>query len=114
MAWLISSSRINDILSLKKEMVRFPFPIPSSPYTDTMLQATGCVVNLVPVLYQAGQSLEEVIPYLTEEMHASRDRLDAAAEKLDPMTKKDTQLNKTVKEFIDGIRRMVTGTLEYS
>lgn len=71
-------------------------------------------MNIVPVLYESGQSLEEVIPHLTKEMHASRDRLDTAAAKLDAMTKEDLQLNMTVMKFIEGIRRMATGTLEYS
>ncbi|KAK7735561.1 hypothetical protein SLS53_007474 [Cytospora paraplurivora] len=87
---------INDILSLKKEI------------------ATDCVVNLVPVLYKSGQPLEKVIPYLTEEMHASRDRLDSTAAKLDAMTRHDPQLNRSLMTFIDGIRIMDTGTLEYS
>lgn len=82
-------------------------------HADT-LEATDCVVNLVPVLYQSGQPLDEVMPYLIEEMHASRDRLDNTAAKLDVMTQNDIQLNKIVMRFIDGIRRMCTGTLEYS
>lgn len=47
-------------------------------------------------------------------MHASRDRLDKTAAKLDGMTKNDPQLNKAVMKFIDGIRIMDTGTLAYS
>lgn len=78
------------------------------------VQATDCVVNIVPVLYQSGQPLEEIIPHLTAEMHASRDRLDNTAARMDAMTRKDSQLNRNVMKFVDGIRRMVTGTLEYS
>ncbi|POS74314.1 hypothetical protein DHEL01_v207289 [Diaporthe helianthi] len=87
---------VNDILSLKKEI------------------ATDCVVNLVPVLYKTGLSLDQVIPRLIEEMHASRDRLDSAAARLDSITLADTKLNHDVMNFIDGIRIMDTGTLEYS
>lgn len=78
------------------------------------MKATDCVVNLIPVLYKSGQPLDEAIPYLTEEMHASRDRLDSAAARLDAMTRYDPQLNGSVMKFIDGIRIMDTGTLEYS
>ncbi|KAG8160934.1 hypothetical protein KVR01_009198 [Diaporthe batatas] len=109
-AWIMDSSEmeeivkecnfiiivINDILSLKKEI------------------ATDCVVNLVPVLYKTGLSLDQVIPRLIEEMHASRDRLDSAAARLHSMTLADPQLNRDVMGFIDGIRIMDTGTLEYS
>lgn len=109
-AWVMDSSEMqeiikesnfiiivmNDILSLKKEI------------------ATDCVVNIVPVLYKSGQPLEEIIPHLTVEMHASRDRLDNMAARMDAMTRKDAELNRNVMRFVDGIRRMVTGTLEYS
>lgn len=87
---------VNDILSLKKEI------------------ATDCVVNLVPVLYKTGLNLDRVIPRLIEEMHASRDRLDSAAARLHTMTLADPQLNHDVTMFINGIRIMDTGTLEYS
>ncbi|PSR92153.1 isoprenoid synthase domain-containing protein [Coniella lustricola] len=87
---------VNDILSLKKEI------------------ATNCVVNVVPVLYMTGQSLDQVISNLVDEMHASRDRLDAMAAKLDLMTRAQPQLNKDVMRFIDGVRMMDTGTLIYS
>jgi hypothetical protein len=80
----------------------------------TQLQATDCVVNLVPVLYKTGLSLDQVVPRLIEEMHASRDRLDSAAARLHAMTLADPQLNQDVKMFIDGMRIMDTGTLEYS
>lgn len=79
-----------------------------------MAQATDCVVNLVPVLYKAGQPLEEVIPHLTQEMQTARDRLDAAAAKLDIKTRGDIELNKSVMNFIEGVRIMDTGTLAYS
>lgn len=81
---------------------------------DEKLQATDCVVNVVPVLYNTGKSLQNVVTYLTEEMHASRDRLDSAAAKLNDMTRNDPKLNKDVLKFIDGIRIMDTGTLVYS
>ncbi|KAL1845552.1 hypothetical protein Daus18300_014502, partial [Diaporthe australafricana] len=87
---------VNDILSLKKEI------------------ATDCVMNLVPVLYKSGQTLDRVIPHLIDEMHASRDRLDGAAATLHAMTQSDPQLARDVMRFIDGIRIMDTGTLEYS
>lgn len=77
-------------------------------------QATDCVVNIVPVLYKTGKSLDQVISNLTDEMHASRDRLDSLAAKLDAMTRADAQLNKAVTMFIHGIRIMDTGTLAYS
>lgn len=79
-------------------------------------QATDCVVNAVPVLCKAweGKSLQEVVAWLWDEMHASRDRLDESAAKLDTMTKHDPELNKNVLKFIDGIRIMDTGTLVYS
>lgn len=80
----------------------------------TYFQATDCVVNLVPVMYKTGLSLDQVIPRLIEEMHASRDRLDSAAARLHSMTLADPQLNHDVMTFIDGIRIMDTGTLEYS
>ncbi|KAG6355737.1 hypothetical protein INS49_003702 [Diaporthe citri] len=87
---------VNDILSLKKEI------------------ATDCVVNLVPVLYKTGLDLDRVIPHLIDEMHRSRDRLDSAAARLHTMTLADPQLNHDVTMFINGIRIMDTGTLEYS
>ncbi|KKY30693.1 putative terpene synthase [Diaporthe ampelina] len=87
---------VNDILSLKKEI------------------ATDCVVNIVPVLYKTGLNLDRVIPSLIDEMHASRDRLDSAAARLHGMTLADPQLNQHVMNFIDGVRIMGTGTLEYS
>lgn len=71
-------------------------------------------MNLVPVLYKTGMKLDQVIPRLMDEMHASRDRLDFAAARLHAMTLADPQLNHDVMEFIDGIRIMDTGTLEYS
>lgn len=80
----------------------------------TRVQATDCVVNLVPVLYKTGLKLDQVIPRLIFEMNASRDRLDSAAARLHAMTLADSQLNHDVMEFIDGIRIMDTGTLEYS
>lgn len=87
-----------------------PFP---PPYTNKV-QATDCVVNLVPVLYKSGQPLDKVIPRLIQEMQASRDRLDSAAAKLDSKTREYPQLNKNVMRFIEGIRIMDTGTLAYS
>lgn len=72
------------------------------------------MVNAVPVLCQTGKSLDEVVAWLWDEMHASRDRLDASAAKLDRMTRSDEELNKNVLKFIDGIRIMDTGTLVYS
>lgn len=71
-------------------------------------------MNLVPVLYKTGLSLDRVIPRLIDEMHASIDRLDSAAARLHEMTLADPQLNHDVMEFIDGVRIMDTGTLEYS
>lgn len=68
----------------------------------------------MPVLYKTGLNLDRVIPRLIEEMHASRDRLDSAAARLDTMTLTDPQLNHDVMMFINGIRIMDTGTLEYS
>lgn len=68
----------------------------------------------MPVLYKSGQTLDRVIPHLIDEMHASRDRLDRAAAKLHAMTAGDAQLSQDVMTFIDGIRIMDTGTLEYS
>lgn len=52
--------------------------------------------------------------YLIKEMHASRDRLDEMASRLDCMTVKDRLLNQDVMRFIDGVRIMDTGTLIYS
>lgn len=68
----------------------------------------------MPVLYKTGLNLDRVIPRLIEEMHASRDRLDSAAARLHTMTLGDPQLNHDVMMFINGIRIMDTGTLEYS
>lgn len=78
------------------------------------LQATDCVVNAVPVLCKTGKSLQDVVAWLWDEMHASRDRLDESAVKLDSMTRSDPELNKNVLKFIDGVRIMDTGTLVYS
>lgn len=72
------------------------------------------MVNIVPVLYNTGMSLDLVISSLMEEMHRSRDRLDNMAAKLDVATKTDLQLNADVIKFIDGVRIMGTGTLLYS
>lgn len=88
--------------------------VPRPDQLMTRNQATDCVVNLVPVLYKSGQTLDRVIPHLIDEMHVSRDRLDSAAAKLHAMTQSDPQLNQDVTRFIDGIRIMDTGTLEYS
>lgn len=66
------------------------------------------------MLYKTGKSLDQVISYLIEEMHTSRDRLDRMAEKLNFMTNNQPQLNEDVMSFIDGIRIMDTGTLIYS
>lgn len=71
-------------------------------------------MNLVPVLYKTGMKLDQVIPRLIADMNASRDRLDSAAARLHAKTLADPQLNHEVMEFIDGIRIMDTGTLEYS
>lgn len=68
----------------------------------------------MPVLYKTGLNLDRVIPRLIDEMHASRDRLDSAAARLHTMTLSDSQLNHDVTMFINGIRIMDTGTLEYS
>lgn len=68
----------------------------------------------MPVLYKTGLNLNQVIPDLIEKMHASRDRLDSAAARLQEMTRADPRLNQDVVNFIDGIRIMDTGTLEYS
>lgn len=68
----------------------------------------------MPVLYKTGMNLDQVIPCLLEKMHASRDRLDSAAARLQEMTLADPRLNRDVVNFIDGIRIMDTGTLEYS
>lgn len=109
---LIWNPSVNDILSLKKEIVCLP--LRCFRLNTDAVQATDCVVNLVPVLYKSGKPLEKVVPYLIKEMHASRDRLDSAAAKLDAMTRDDPQLNESVMKFIDGIRIMDTGTLGYS
>lgn len=58
--------------------------------------------------------MDQVISYLIEEMHASRDRLDRMAEKMNDMTDKQPQLNEDVMMFINGVRIMATGTLIYS
>lgn len=71
-------------------------------------------MNLVPVLYKTGLKLDQVIPRLINDMHRSRDRLDSAAARLHTMTLSDPQLNHDVTEFIEGVRIMDTGTLEYS
>lgn len=71
-------------------------------------------MNIVPVLYKTGLNLDRVIPRLINEMHASRDRLDSAAARLHAMTLANPQLNRDVMRFIDGVRIMDTGTLEYS
>jgi hypothetical protein len=72
-------------------------------------------VNLVPVLYKTGLTIDQVISRLMDEMHASRDRLDAAAARLHTKTLADPKLNKDqVMRFIDGIRLMDTGTVEFS
>lgn len=68
----------------------------------------------MPVLYQTGMPLDKVIDTLTDEMHASRDRLDIMAGKLDVATRADSELNAFLMKFIDGIRIMDTGTLIYS
>ncbi|ROV93155.1 hypothetical protein VMCG_08735 [Cytospora schulzeri] len=106
-AWVMDSPEMEGIIQESNFMIIVYVP-------SKLIIATDCVVNLVPVLYQSGQPLDEIIPYLTEEMHSSRDRLDSAAAKLDAMTQQDHQLNKIVMKFIDGARRMATGTLEYS
>lgn len=111
---------VNDILSLKKEIVSF-LPVPSwtvpcdlVKILNTKTQATDCVFNVVPVLYKSGKSLDQALSYLMDEMHASRDRLDGIAAKLDSMTKHDPGLNKHVLDFLNGLRVMDTGTLIYS
>lgn len=72
------------------------------------------MVNAIPVLCKTGKPLQDVVAWLWDEMHASRDRLDESASKLDTMTQSDPELNRNVLKFIDGIRIMDTGTLIYS
>lgn len=87
---------INDILSLKKEIV------------------TECLISLVPVLYREGIPWEDVVPELIEELEAVRDRLDEAAGQLERASENDTQLLKDLRTYVDVCKTSTTGTYIYT
>ncbi|KAJ9150785.1 Germacrene A synthase [Pleurostoma richardsiae] len=87
---------INDILSLKKELV------------------TNCVISAVPVLFFAGKPLDTIVNLMMTELEDSRDRLNTVEAKLNHMTRDNPSLNENVMVFVNGCRLMDTGTLEYT
>ncbi|CAM1500430.1 Fc.00g095920.m01.CDS01 [Cosmosporella sp. VM-42] len=87
---------INDILSLKKEIV------------------TDCVINLVPILQCEGKSLQQVIQDLIADLQDSRDRFDHFASELNSFVSGEEPLAAALHKYLNGLRTNVTGTADYS
>ncbi|KAL7909375.1 isoprenoid synthase domain-containing protein [Trichoderma velutinum] len=87
---------INDLLSFKKEM------------------ATGCVLNILPVLYHGGQDWDKIVPELILELEAICNRLDEAAAVLDKATSYDSAINKNLQTFVELCRTCTTATWIYT
>ncbi|KAK0612189.1 isoprenoid synthase domain-containing protein [Immersiella caudata] len=85
----------NDILSAKKEL------------------AAGCVHNAVPVMYHQGQPLSAIVPQIVKRMEESRDRFDDAAAKIQEMCKKQPDVLAAVNQYMDGLKTISTGTIEF-
>ncbi|KAM0329994.1 hypothetical protein ACHAQA_004163 [Verticillium albo-atrum] len=87
---------VNDILSLKKEL------------------RTMCLINAVSALMKEGMDLQSAVDELMERLAASIARLDQAAATLDRMTRHQPLINRTVRQYSDACRTMVTATYEFS
>ncbi|KAM0287724.1 hypothetical protein ACHAQH_000255 [Verticillium albo-atrum] len=87
---------VNDVLSLKKEL------------------RTMCLINAVSALMKEGMDLQASVDELMIRLVDSICRLDAAASVLDGVTKDLPVLNRTVKDYCDACRNMITATYEFS
>ncbi|KAK3318125.1 isoprenoid synthase domain-containing protein [Apodospora peruviana] len=90
----------NDIFSLKKEI------------------AHDCLINIIPVLYKAGSPWENIMHILTADLRENCERLDQAAalllEKSRTLSGGDPDLQRSLAQFVDGVRHNCTGNLNYS
>ena len=64
-------------------------------------------------MYHQGQPLSAIIPQIVKRMEESRDRFDAAASKIQDMCKKQPELLTAVVQYMDGLKTISTGTVEF-
>ncbi|KAK0387554.1 hypothetical protein NLU13_3800 [Sarocladium strictum] len=88
-------SLLNDLLSLKKEL------------------RTECVINAVATLMTDSNTLESVVADIIGKMGASVTEFDDAAKQLENSLTSQGQ-QQAVREYVNGCRSIITGTLEFT
>ncbi|KAM0503448.1 hypothetical protein ACHAPW_005344 [Verticillium nonalfalfae] len=103
---------VNDILSLKKELVSIAIDTQLNGFSP--VQRTMCLINAVSALMKEGMDLQGSVDELMVRLVDSVARFDTAASVLERATEQAPMLNRTVKRYCDACRTMVTATYEFS
>ena len=103
---------VNDILSVKKEIVSFLPLIKALRSLDD--KAEGAALSLIPILYANGLSPQDARDHIMSSVRRTRQDFDEDAERLLKYFENESiQIRADLQKFIDGCRFHMTGDLAW-
>ena len=109
---LTSACSVNDILSVKKEIVS-PAHL-STPLRSQNDKAEGAALSLIPILYANGLSPQEAIDHIMSSVRRTRRDFDDDAQRLLEVFKNESsEIKADLQKFVDGCRFHMTGDLAW-
>lgn len=107
-------SALNDVLSVKKEIVSFDCPLQTNSMTDC-LQKQEAIDSLIPIIFYETSDIQVAVSRVIAFMKDEIRKMDDTAAKLSlKYSNAEPALQEQVRLFIDSCKYLATGTLVWS
>jgi hypothetical protein len=111
---MFRTNSVNDLLSLKKEIVSVTFRTTQRKDANHHVpQAKNCIDSVVPIHCAQGLSVQEAADEAVAAIRVSKNRFDAAADSLLASAQREPVKYRKITEWIEGCQSFCMGNLAW-